>query len=97
MNLMRTPWAALMDMQPQRCQQIACFIYGWVEREHVLNMAACAVWWMRAVGLSGCQLDSSTKGIGNTVPQTEPLVSVQDRDRVERKRHGSPPQAESFS
>lgn len=55
MNLMQMPWAALMDMQPQRSHRIAWFLYGWIEREHVLNVTACAHWWMRAVGLSAAQ------------------------------------------
>ena len=40
MNLMALSWAALMDMQPQRSHQIAWFVYGWIEREHVLNVDA---------------------------------------------------------
>jgi len=56
MNLMALPWTALMDMQPQRSHQIAWFVYGWIEREHVLNVTACADWWTRALGLSAAQL-----------------------------------------
>lgn len=94
MNLMRIPWTTLMDMQPQRSHQIAWFVYGWIEREHVLNVTACAAWWMRAVGLSAA---APRQGIGNTDPQVEPQVSVHDSDPVESKRQGSPCQVESLS
>jgi len=49
---MAFPWAALMDMHPRRVYHLAWFVYGWVEREHLLNVTACADWWMRAIGLS---------------------------------------------
>lgn len=94
MNLMSIPWTALMDMQPQRSHQIAWFVYGWIEREHVLNVTACAAWWMRAIGLSAA---APRHGIGNTVAQVEPQVSVHDSDRAESNRHGSPRQVESLS
>lgn len=48
MNMTGMPWTGLIALQPQRCQQLAWFLYGWVEREHVLNMNACADWWVRA-------------------------------------------------
>ena len=62
MNLMGMPWTALTDMQSQRSHQIAWFIYGWIEREHFLNVTACADWWMRAVGLSAAQLKAPRAG-----------------------------------
>lgn len=69
MNLMQMPWAALLDMQPQRSQQIGWFLYGWIEREHVLNVTAYADWWMQAVGLSVAQPKAS--------PQSaRPVVSL---------------------
>ncbi|EWS55627.1 MULTISPECIES: hypothetical protein [unclassified Methylibium] len=44
MSLMQMPWIALLDMQPQWSHQIAWFVYGWVEREQLLNVTACAQW-----------------------------------------------------
>lgn len=97
MSLMGNPWTALMDMQPQRSHQIAWFVYGWIEREHVLNVNACAAWWMRAIGLSEAQHSAPRPGIGNTVPQVEPQVSLHDSDRAETTRHRSPRQVRSLS
>lgn len=97
MSLMRTPWAALMDMQLQRSHQIAWFVYGWIEREHVLNMTACADWWMRAAGLSAAQLKAPQKDIGNSVPQAETQVLAHHSDGAEAHRHRSPRQGESLS
>ena len=82
MNLMALSWAALMHMQPQRSHQIAWFVYGWIEREHVLNVTACADWWTRALGLSAAQLKVPSQRIGNTVPQVEPQVIGLDDPRV---------------
>jgi hypothetical protein len=80
MSLMQMLWTALLDMQPQRSHQIAWFVYGWVEREHVLNVTACAEWWMRALGLSAAQAKAPREGTGKTVPQGEPQVLVRDSD-----------------
>ncbi len=33
---------------PQRCWQLAWFLYGCIEREHMLNLQACMDWWLRA-------------------------------------------------
>lgn len=48
MNMTGVPWIGLTALEPQRCHQLAWFIYGWIEREHVLNMNACADWWIQA-------------------------------------------------
>lgn len=96
MNLMRTPWAALMDMQPQRSHQIAWFVYGWIEREHILNMTAFVDWWMRAAGLSAAQLKALQKDIGNSVPQVETQSLAHNGDRAEASRRRSPRQRESL-
>ncbi len=97
MNLMGMPWTALTDMQSQRTYQIAWLIYGWIEREHFLNVTACADWWMRAVGLSAAQLKAPAQGIGNTATPVEPKVLVHDTDRAETKRHGASRQVEPLS
>ena len=89
MSLMPMPWTALLDMQPQRSHQIAWFVYGWVEREHVLNVTACADWWMRALGLSTAQVKASPQGTRNTGAQAEPQVMVHDSGRAETHRRGS--------
>ncbi len=90
MNLIGFPWTALMDMHPQRIYQIAWFVYGWVEREHVLNLTACAEGWMRAIGLPAARLEAPRQGIGGTVPPVAPQVLVSDGDRAEIPRHRSP-------
>lgn len=97
MNLLGFPWMALMDMQPQRSYQIAWFVYGWVEREHVLNVTACADWWMRGMGLSTAQFKTSRQGVGNTVPPVAPQVLILDSDRAETKRHGASREVEPLS
>lgn len=40
MSISGIPWIGLAALQPQQCHQLAWFLYGWVEREHVLNMNA---------------------------------------------------------
>lgn len=90
------PWTALMEMQPQRSHQIAWFVYGWVEREHLLNVTACAQWWMRALGLSTAQTKAALQGSGNTGPRVEPQVLVHDGGRPETHCRGSRPQLESL-
>jgi hypothetical protein len=71
MNLMGISWTTVMDMQPLRSHQIAWFVYGWVEREHILNVTACANWWMRAIGISAAQLRTPVQGVENTVRPVE--------------------------
>lgn len=97
MNLMALSWAALMDMQPQRSHQIAWFVYGWIEREHVLNVTACADWWTRAVGLSAAQLRAARQAVGSTDGLVKPHLSVHDIDRAETNRPRSPRRVESLS
>ena len=96
MSLMQMPWIALLDMQPQWSHQIAWFVYGWVEREHLLNVTACAQWWIRALGLSAAQAKASPQGSGNTGPQVEPQVLVNHSDRAETHCRGSRRQQESL-
>jgi hypothetical protein len=48
MSISGIPWIGLAALQPQQCHQLAWFLYGWVEREHVLNMNAFADWWIQA-------------------------------------------------
>ncbi len=97
MNLMALSWAALMHMQPQRSHQIAWFVYGWIEREHVLNVTACADWWMRAVGLSVAQIKAARQAVGSTDGLVKPHLSVHDIDRAETNRPRSPRRVESLS
>ena len=97
MNLLGTPWTVPLCLRPQTSHKIAWFVYGWIEREHVLNVTACADWWTRALGLSAAQLKVPSQRIGNTVPQVEPQVLVHDSDRAKTKWHGSLRQVESLS
>ncbi|WP_428418429.1 hypothetical protein [Methylibium sp.] len=97
MSLMRMPWAALLDMQPQRSHQIAWFVFGWIEREQVLNVTACADWWMRAMGLSEAQLKAARQAVGSTDGLVKPLLSVHDLDRAETNRPRSSRRVESLS
>lgn len=98
MSPMGFPWTALMmAMQPQRSHQIAWFVYGWVEREHILNVRACADWWMRAMGLSAAQCMAARQGIGNTLRQIGPQVLVPESDRAEVTRQRSPRQVGRLS
>lgn len=92
MKLMELPRTALMDLQPQRSYQIAWFVYGCIEREYVLNVSACADWWMRAIGISAAQLKAPWQSTGNTVPPVTPQVVVHDTDRAEATRQRSPSQ-----
>jgi len=48
MNAPGMPWIDLTLRQTQRCHHVAWFLYGCVEREHLLNVDACMTWWIRA-------------------------------------------------
>ena len=48
MKLTGMPSLDLMLLQTQRCQHLAWFLYGCIEREHVLNRDACITWWVQA-------------------------------------------------
>jgi len=47
MNTPITPWIKLTLQQTQRCHHLAWFVYGCLEREHLLNMHALVAWWVR--------------------------------------------------
>lgn len=97
MSPLGDPWTTLLDVQPQRSHQIAWFVDGRIEREHVLNVAACTDWWMRAVGLSAPQHMAHPQGIGDGVPRVVTMALVHDRDRAETGWHRSPGQVETLS
>lgn len=48
MNTPITPWINLTLHQAQRCHHLhlAWFLYGWLEREQLLNMEAFVEWWV---------------------------------------------------
>ena len=46
MNTPLTPWINLALHQAQRCHHLAWFLYGWLEREQVLNQEAFVAWWI---------------------------------------------------
>jgi hypothetical protein len=45
MNLPCMPWMDQMLLQTQRYHHLVWFLYGCIEREHVLNRNACLNWW----------------------------------------------------
>jgi hypothetical protein len=49
MNTPNSPWIDLTLQQAQRWHHLAWFLYGCLEREHVLNVDAFVAWWMRGV------------------------------------------------
>jgi hypothetical protein len=46
MNTPLTPWINPTLQQAQRCRHLAWFLYGWLERELLLNMEAFVEWWV---------------------------------------------------
>lgn len=42
MNMLGMPSIDLAPLTTQRCYRLDWFLYGWIEREHVLNLNACA-------------------------------------------------------
>lgn len=52
MNAIDLPATALIPTQLQRSFQMACFLCGWVERQHLLTMTAYANWWIGAAARS---------------------------------------------
>lgn len=90
MNLIGFPWTVLTAMQPQRSCQIAWFVYGWIEREHVLNATACADWWMRATGLAAARIQPSRQVIEKAVTPVAPRSRSRGGDRAGSARFRSP-------
>lgn len=90
MNLIVFPWSAPMAMQPLRSSQIAWFVYGWIEREHVLNATACADWWMRATGLAAARIQPSRQVIETTLPPLAARMGTRSDDHAESARVRSP-------
>jgi len=39
------PWIALMPAQAHEVRRVAGFLYGWLQREHELNLRAYDTWW----------------------------------------------------
>ena len=60
------PWIDLALLELQRCQQLAWFVYGCIEREHRLNLDACVAWWLQAFTPAAAQPGSS--GSWNPTP-----------------------------
>ena len=52
MNLPVMPWCNLLLQQSQKCHNLAWFLYGCAEREHLLNMDAWVTWWTQAFTLA---------------------------------------------
>lgn len=90
MSLNGFPWAAMMAMQLQRSSQIAWFVYGWIEREHVLNATACADWWMRATGSAAARIQPSRQGIETTLPPLAARMGTRSDEQAESARVRSP-------
>jgi len=89
MNPLGFPWMPLMDMQPQRSVRVAWFVYGWIEREHVLNVIACADWWMRAIGWSAPRARAARRAAGSTGAHVAPQLWAHDGHRTQVTRHRS--------
>jgi hypothetical protein len=47
MNTPITPWITLTLHQTQRYYHLAWFLYGWIEREQLLNLDAFVACWAR--------------------------------------------------
>jgi hypothetical protein len=61
MNMPRMPWTDLAPLTTRRCYHLAWFLYGWIEREHVLNLNACAAWWLQRMEPSAGRIRSSAE------------------------------------
>jgi hypothetical protein len=46
-SLPRVPWLDPTLQHAEQVQQVAWFLYGCMEREHLLNVDACVTWWVR--------------------------------------------------
>jgi hypothetical protein len=75
MNPMRLPWITLVDLQPQTLYHTAWFLYGWIEREQLLNVSACAQTWMRAIGMSAAQCSAMAQP-RTAVPRARPSTRI---------------------
>jgi hypothetical protein len=73
-----TPWIDLMLHQAQRGHHLAWFLYGWFEREQLLNLDAFFAWSARgAAAAPTCRSDgvapvppSATRPVGRSAPKT---------------------------
>ncbi|RZT95190.1 hypothetical protein [Rivibacter subsaxonicus] len=63
-----TPWINLTLHQAQRCHHLTWFLYGCLEREHVLNVDAFVAWWVRAAVLAPSQSRSPGRDGQDPVP-----------------------------
>lgn len=90
MNLLGMPWTGSLYTRPQRSHKFAWFFYGWIEREHVVNVTACADWWMRTIGMSADRSKASRPGLGSSLPQVEPPASTHQSDQAKTSPYRSP-------
>lgn len=97
MNLLGMPCIGMLYTQPQRDHQIAWFADGWIEREHVLNVTACADWWTRAIGMSADRSKASRRGLGTSLPRVEPPALTNEGDQAKTFRYQSPFQTRTSS
>jgi hypothetical protein len=58
MNTPITPWINLTLHEAQRYHHLAWFLYGWIEREQLLNLDALVAWWLRGAMASGSRSPS---------------------------------------
>lgn len=61
---MKTPIMPFVDLslqQAQRWNHLAWFLYGCIEREHVINMNAFVAWWVQGSRTSPAWLPQSPR------------------------------------
>ena len=56
-----TFWIDLTRLHAERCHHLGWFLYGCLEREHALNLDACAAWWGRGIAAPGNRLPSPSE------------------------------------
>jgi hypothetical protein len=61
MNTPTTVWINLVIHQAQRCHHLAWFLYGWFEREQVLNLDALVAWCLRGAATAQSRSRSSRR------------------------------------
>jgi hypothetical protein len=70
MSMLYAPWMELAILQAQRFDHLAWFLYGCLEREHILNLAAFEQWFQPMRHGEGRTSTGCASHVGDLRPTT---------------------------
>ncbi len=82
---MTTPvwhWIQLTAVPASRYHHLAWFLYGCVEREQVLNLNACAAWWIKALCPASGQRGVNRTGVEEAAFTRDAALSLRAGERA---------------